>query len=104
MNRVSAAREHRVVLASAAILSVVAVYWPASSLSVVGLVALLFVLTGLLVWHGDRMYRSTARLQNVVDDLLISHQAEQQARESAEAAVKQRDEFLSMASHELRSP
>ena len=51
----------------------------------------------------DRL-REIVRLQQKAASLELALAAERQARDAAEAALRVRDEFLSTASHELRTP
>jgi excisionase family DNA binding protein len=48
--------------------------------------------------------REIARRKQIEDRLRVSLSAEHAARESAEAALRIRDEFVSIASHELKTP
>jgi signal transduction histidine kinase len=57
----------------------------------------------LLTSREDRL-REIAALQQKAASLEFALAAEREARDAAEAALRVRDEFLSMASHELRTP
>jgi two-component system, OmpR family, sensor kinase len=81
-----------------------ALLWLVSPLSdAVLATALLCTVLG-IGWYCFRLARQMRRLQGTVTELAEQHERDRLARQEAEEAVRLRDEFLSVASHELRSP
>jgi signal transduction histidine kinase len=78
--------------------------WNYSPLPDSGLVGLLACAVVLFIWRSDQLARHLRNVERKMELLLGEQRAERRAREEAEAAVRQRDELLSVASHELRSP
>jgi signal transduction histidine kinase len=81
-----------------------AVAWQVSPLPDNGLVGLLACAVILFIWRSDRLARHLGGVEHKMERLLAEQRAERRAREEAEEAVRVRDEALSVASHELRSP
>lgn len=82
----------------------VAAVWNYSPLPDSGLMGLLACAVVLFVWRSDQLARHLRSVERKMEQLLGEQRAEHRAREEAEAALRQRDELLSVASHELRSP